>query len=129
MRHAAGIAMRASQTTRGPQHGAGSKTNILGLTFGYRSAAVPSVRIFTSWHGTRSSPSNSSTSVHEGCAMPPRVAQLRRHAANHELAFLVLYCGASIDVQEDALARLHPLVSGNARIVGVRGPTISTEAA
>jgi len=52
-------------------------------------------------------------------------AQVGRHAANHALAFLVLYCGASLDVQDDALARLNRLISNDVRIVGMRGPTIS----
>jgi hypothetical protein len=53
-----------------------------------------------------------------GCA-----TQVRRHAATHALAFLVLYCGASIDVRDDAVARLKRL-AGDARVLGVHGPTI-----
>ena len=53
-------------------------------------------------------------------------AQVRRYAVNHALAFLVLYCGASLDVHDDALARLNPFVGDDdIRIVGIHGPTIS----
>lgn len=53
-------------------------------------------------------------------------AQVRRHAANHALAFLVLYCGAGCDVGDDALARMHRLVvDDDVRVVSVHGPAIS----
>lgn len=56
-------------------------------------------------------------------------AQVHRHAANHALAFLVVYCGANIDVQGDALTRLSRLVGDEVRIVGIHGPTISVVSA
>ena len=51
-------------------------------------------------------------------------AQVRRHAANHALAFLVVYCGASVGVHDDALARLNLLIGNGVRLVGVHGPKI-----
>jgi len=56
-------------------------------------------------------------------------AQVRRHADNHALAFLVVYCGASMDVQDDALARLNRHVGDDVRLVGIQGPTISVASA
>lgn len=44
---------------------------------------------------------------------------MQRYAANHALAFLVLYCGASIDVLEAAVARVSRRL-GDARAIGVR---------
>src|SRR5439155_19352496 len=53
-------------------------------------------------------------------------AQVRRHAANHALAFLVVYCGASNDVQDDVLALLNRLVGDDdVRIACIHGPTIA----
>jgi hypothetical protein len=52
-------------------------------------------------------------------------AQVGRHAANHALAFLVVYCGAGAEVLDDAMARLRRLVSGgNVRVAGMHGPVI-----
>jgi hypothetical protein len=51
-------------------------------------------------------------------------AQIRLHAANHALAFLLLYCGADIEVRDQAVARLNRDVGGNVRILAVHGPAI-----
>jgi hypothetical protein len=51
-------------------------------------------------------------------------AQIRLHAANHALAFLLLYCGADIEVGDQAVARLNRDVGGNVRILAVHGPAI-----
>lgn len=52
-------------------------------------------------------------------------AQIRLHAAHHALAFLLLYCAASIDVRDQALARVQRDVPGNVRILAVHGPAIA----
>jgi hypothetical protein len=52
-------------------------------------------------------------------------AQVRLHAANHALAFLLLYCGGSVDVLNDAVARLNPGLPGNVRVLAVHGPAIA----
>jgi hypothetical protein len=51
-------------------------------------------------------------------------AQIRLHAANHALAILLLYCGASREVMNDAVARLQPDLPANARVLSIRGPEI-----
>lgn len=55
---------------------------------------------------------------------PLCTAQIRLHAANHELAFLLVYCGGSIDVLKDAVARLSPGLPRNARLLAVHGPAV-----
>jgi hypothetical protein len=50
--------------------------------------------------------------------------QVLLHAANHKLAFLVLYSGASGDVLDNALIDLRQRVGRNIRLVGVCGPAI-----
>lgn len=52
-------------------------------------------------------------------------AQVRLHAANHALAFLLLYCATSIDVRDQAVARVQRDVPGNVRILAVHGPAIA----
>jgi hypothetical protein len=49
-------------------------------------------------------------------------AQIRLHAANHAVAFLLLYCGTDIEVCEQAVARLNRDAGGNVRILAVHGP-------
>jgi hypothetical protein len=51
--------------------------------------------------------------------------QVRLHAANHALAFLLVYCGGSIDVLNDAVARLEPGLPGNVKVLAVHGPAIA----
>lgn len=51
-------------------------------------------------------------------------AQIRLHADNHRLALLLLYCGASIELANDAVARLESSIPANARVFGVHGPEI-----
>ena len=51
-------------------------------------------------------------------------AQIRLHAENHELAILLLYCGASMEIMNDAVTRLQPGIPANARVLSVHGSEI-----
>ena len=51
-------------------------------------------------------------------------AQIRLHANNHALALLVLYCGASMELMNDAVARLQRDLPANAKVLSVHGPEI-----
>jgi len=51
-------------------------------------------------------------------------AQVGLHAANHALAFLLLYCAGTIEVRDQAVARVQRDVAGNVRILAIHGPAI-----